>query len=42
MKDLVLSGDQSVPIYQQIKDAICEKIEQGVWQPGQIVPSENQ
>jgi len=39
---LVLSGDQSVPIYQQIKDAINQKISCGEWQPGQLIPSENQ
>lgn len=42
MSDLALSGDKSVPIYQQIKDAICQKIEQGIWLPGQMIPSENQ
>ena len=42
MIDLALSGDQSVPIYKQIKDAICLNIENGVWLPGKMIPSENQ
>ena len=37
-----LSGDRSVPMYQQIKNAIVEKIHSGDWQPGQLIPSENQ
>lgn len=40
--DMTLSGDGSVPIYQQIKDAITDKIKRGDWQPGQLIPSENQ
>lgn len=39
---LVLCGDKSIPMYQQIKDAIKLKITQGEWLPGQIIPSENQ
>jgi GntR family histidine utilization transcriptional repressor len=37
-----LSGDTSVPIYRQIKNAITTKIKSGEWQPGQMIPSENQ
>ncbi|NND82938.1 MAG: histidine utilization repressor [Gammaproteobacteria bacterium] len=37
-----LSGDDSVPMYQQIKDAIRLKISSREWQAGQIIPSENQ
>ena len=37
-----LSGDTSVPMYQQIKDAIRKKISSGEWQAGQLIPSENQ
>jgi len=40
--ELVLSGDKSVPIYQQIKSAIHQKIVCGEWQQGQMIPSENQ
>ncbi|MBT8116149.1 MAG: histidine utilization repressor [Arenicella sp.] len=36
-----LSGDTSVPMYQQIKNAISAKINDGEWQPGQMIPSEN-
>ncbi len=39
---LVLSGDQSIPTYQQIKDAIRDKIRNGDWTIGQVIPSENQ
>ena len=39
---LVLSNDPSTPIYQQIKNAIKQKITSQEWQPGQLVPSENQ
>jgi GntR family histidine utilization transcriptional repressor len=39
---LALSGDQSVPMYQQIKDAIRQKIRSGDWASGQMIPSENQ
>ena len=37
-----LSGDTSVPMYQQIKDAIRKKISSGEWRAGQLIPSENQ
>jgi len=37
-----LSGDASLPLYQQIKNAITAKIHNGGWQPGQKIPSENQ
>jgi GntR family histidine utilization transcriptional repressor len=37
-----LSGDGSVPMYQQIKDAIRLKISSGEWLAGQLIPSENQ
>ena len=37
-----LSGDASLPLYLQIKNAIVEKIRTGEWQPGQKIPSENQ
>ena len=37
-----LSGDTSLPLYQQIKNAITEKIHAGEWQPGEKIPSENQ
>ena len=39
---MILSGDTTVPMYQQIKNAITEKIRGGEWQPGQMIPSENQ
>jgi|TARA_B100000809_G_scaffold205202_1_gene206853 GntR family histidine utilization transcriptional repressor len=39
---MTLSGDTSLPLYQQIKSAITEKIRGGEWQPGQMIPSENQ
>lgn len=42
LSPLQLSGDKSVPAYQQIKDAIREKIQQGDWRVGQAIPSENQ
>ena len=38
----MLSGDASLPLYQQIKNAITEKIHSGEWRPGERVPSENQ
>jgi GntR family histidine utilization transcriptional repressor len=41
-KELKLSGNQSIPMYQQVKDAISQKIAIGEWQPGQMIPSENQ
>ncbi len=37
-----LSGDTSVPMYQQIKNAIKKKIVSGEWEPGYMIPSENQ
>ena len=40
--NLILSGDTSTPLYQQIKNAITEKISSGEWQAGQLIPSENQ
>ena len=40
--DLVLTDNQDIPIYQQIKDAIKQKIACGEWRPGQLIPSENQ
>lgn len=40
--DMQLSGETSVPLYQQIKDAIRDKIKSGEWQAGQLIPSENQ
>ena len=39
---LKLSGHASVPIYQQIKNAITEKIKSGEWRPGDKIPPENQ
>ena len=36
------SSDTSLPLYQQIKNAIIEKIHSGEWQPGARIPSENQ
>ncbi|MEM7195917.1 MAG: histidine utilization repressor [Pseudomonadota bacterium] len=39
---LSLSGDHSIPMYQQIKNAISAKIKAGQWQPGDMIPSENQ
>lgn len=39
---LQLSGEQSTPIYQQIKDAIRTKISAGEWRSGEMIPSENQ
>ena len=38
---MILSGDTSVPMYLQIKNAITAKINSGEWQPGQLIPSEN-
>ena len=40
--NLKLSGDRSVPIYQQVKNAIIHNINSGEWQPGHMIPSENQ
>ena len=40
--NMKLSGDPSVPIYLQIKNAIGEKITNGEWKPGNMIPSENQ
>lgn len=40
--ELSLVAGSSVPMYQQIKDAIVQKISTGEWQPGQLIPSENQ
>lgn len=42
IEKIKLSGDQSVPMYQQIKDAIRQMISTGAWQAGQLIPSENQ
>lgn len=36
-----LPRDTARPLYQQIKDAILEKVRTGVWVPGERVPSEN-
>ncbi len=36
-----LPRDTARPLYQQIKDAILEKISSGVWGPGTRLPSEN-
>ncbi|MDH3279597.1 MAG: histidine utilization repressor [Gammaproteobacteria bacterium] len=37
-----LSRNTDRPLYQQIKFAIAQNIESGVWQPGEKIPSENQ
>ena len=37
-----LSRNTDRPLYQQIKTAIAQKIETGIWQPGEKIPSENQ
>ena len=38
-----LSGESSsIPMYQRIKNAIVGKIQSGEWQPGKMIPSENQ
>lgn len=42
IQELSLSGNQSIPMYQQIRDAISEKIALGEWLPGYMIPSENQ
>lgn len=39
---MTLSGDSSIPIYQQVKIAITDKIKRGIWPPGHMIPSENQ
>ncbi len=38
----MLSNDTNLRLYQQIKNAIVEKICSGEWQPGEKIPSENQ
>lgn len=38
----MLTGDATLPLYQQIKNAIVQKIHTGEWQAGQKIPSENQ
>ena len=40
--NMMLSGDPSTPLYQQIKDAILLKIANGEWRAGEMIPSENQ
>jgi len=42
INSMQLSGDASIPIYQQIKIAITDKIKNGFWPPGHMIPSENQ
>lgn len=37
-----LNRNTDRPLYQQIKTAIAQKIETGIWQPGEKIPSENQ
>ena len=37
-----LNSGAGVPLYQQIKNAIVEKIHSGEWQAGEKIPSENQ
>lgn len=39
---LKLANNAGVPRYLQIKNAITEKINSGEWQPGHMIPSENQ
>lgn len=39
---LTLPVNVNLPLYQQIKNAITQKIKNGDWQPGQMIPSENQ
>jgi GntR family histidine utilization transcriptional repressor len=36
-----LPRDTARPLYQQIKDAILDKVRSGVWLPGERLPSEN-
>jgi GntR family histidine utilization transcriptional repressor len=37
-----MKSDQPLARYQRVKNHICERVEQGVWQPGQRVTSENE
>ena len=30
------------PLYQQIKALLVQSLQDGVWQPGQVIPSENE
>ena len=39
---LTIAEDGSIPIYQRIKNAIGENIQSGLWQAGELIPSENQ
>ncbi len=40
--NLELSRNVGIPMYQQIKNAIIDKIKTKEWQPGHMIPSENQ
>lgn len=37
-----LLDDQSLPMYQRIKNTIHDKVRRGEWPPGALIPSENQ
>lgn len=41
VSNMRLSGDNSVPLYRQIRNAIVAKIDSGEWPPGHMIPSEN-
>lgn len=38
-QDLTRPTQQS-PLYQQVKDRLLERIQSGIWQPGQLIPNE--
>ncbi|MFD2185019.1 GntR family transcriptional regulator [Rhodoplanes azumiensis] len=36
-----VGSDQRLPIYQRLKDALAERIQDGAWKPGEAIPAES-
>ncbi|RAI36754.1 GntR family transcriptional regulator [Rhodoplanes roseus] len=37
-----VGSDQRLPIYQRLKDALAERIQDGAWKPGEAIPAESE
>ncbi|MDB5059542.1 MAG: phosphonate lyase system transcriptional regulator PhnF, GntR family, partial [Chloroflexi bacterium] len=42
MTDVMIHGDRSLPIYVQLENLVRDKIDNGDWAPGIMLPSERQ
>lgn len=40
--DAAAGSDQRLPIYQRLKDALTERIQDGAWKPGEAIPAESE